>query len=549
MDLVMLESDPTKVIQILIVEDESIIAMSLKDSLESIGYEVPAIAASGERAIEKATEIRPDLVLMDIRLKRGMDGIQAAEQIWHQLQIPVIYVTGHSDQSTLERAKATAPFGYILKPIRERELYVAIETALQRYEREQWLTTVLKGIGDGVIVVDTQKRIKFLNPVAEMLTGWAQNEGYDRPLSDIFNIVSEQAQTPVENPVLAALQQGTVVHLTEPVLLIARDGTTIPIADSAAPLQDNSGSITGVVLVFRDVTQRRLAEAHNLALERAQQLEMQMLELQRLNQLKDDFLSTVSHELRTPLVNIRMAIQMLEITLNQQTELMTQSNSEFSRMVRYLDILQSQCNKQLELITDLLDLQRLNADAYWLEPTSIQLQSWVPHLAEAFEERIQSRQQRLQISIPVNLPPIVTDRPSLTRILTELLNNACKYTPPGEQITITADAIELSADDPDATDVDQTTQELQSQESRSLMQITISNNGIEISAEELSRIFDQFYRIQGGDRWNQGGTGLGLALVKKMVVYLGGTIRVESRSRQTRFIVELPRFHNKSVSV
>lgn len=540
MDLVMLNPNTAKIIQILIVEDESIIAMSLKDSLESIGYEVPAIAASGERAIEKATAIRPDLVLMDIRLKRGMDGIQAAEHIWNQLQIPVIYVTGHSDQSTLERAKATAPFGYILKPIRERELYVAIETALQRYEREQWLTTVLKGIGDGVIVVDTQNRVKFLNPVAEALTGWKQNEGRDRPLSDIFAIVSEQTQNSIENPALIALRQGTVVHLIEPVLLIAKDGTTVPIADSAAPLRDNSGSITGVVLVFRDVTQRRLAEERNLALERAQQLENQMSELQRLNQLKDDFLSTVSHELRTPLVNIRMAIQMLEITLNQQAELLAQNDSEFNRMTRYLDILQSQCNKQLELITDLLDLQRLNADSYWLEPTSIQLQNWVPHLAEAFQERIQSRQQRLQLNIPADLPSIVTDRPSLTRILTELLNNACKYTPPGEQIIVTAEAIEPSFKPPDVVQPDTIQLDRTNPESPDLLQITVSNSGAEISAEDLERIFDQFYRIRGSDRWNQGGTGLGLALVRKMVIYLGGTIRVESGAGQTHFIVELP---------
>lgn len=520
MDGATLNLTSSRATQILIVEDETIIAMSLKDSLEAIGYGVPAIAASGERAIAKATELHPDLVLMDIRLKRGMDGIEAAEQIWEQLQIPVIYVTGHSDQSTLERAKATSPFGYILKPVRERELYIAIETALQRYEREQWLTTVLKGIGDGVIVIDTQNCIKFLNPIAELLTGWKQAEARDRQLSEVFNIISEQTLLPIQSPVLIALQQGSAVHLTEPILLIARDGTRLPIADSVSPFKDNHGTITGIVLVFRDVTQLRLAEERNLALERTQQLELQMSELQRLNQLKDDFLSTVSHELRTPLVNIRMAIKMLEIKLNQQTLLTSQDDSEFSRMVQYLDILHNQCNRQLDLINDLLDLQQLNADAYWLEPTLIQLQDWLPHVAEAFEERIQDRQQRLQIDLSADLPPLVTDRPSLTRIFTELLNNACKYTPPDEQITVTAEAIE--------------------RESSTFLQLKISNTGIEIPAAELSRIFDQFYRIQGGDRWNQGGTGLGLSLVKKLVIYLGGFIRAESSAGQTIFIVELP---------
>ncbi len=126
--------DTPRPIQILVVEDERIIALNLKENLEALGYAVPAIAATGEQAIAAATDLQPDLVLMDIRLKGAMDGIQAAEQIWERLQIPIIYVTGHSDRSTLERAKVTTPFGYVLKPVKERELYVAIETALQRYE-------------------------------------------------------------------------------------------------------------------------------------------------------------------------------------------------------------------------------------------------------------------------------------------------------------------------------------------------------------------------------------------------------------------------------
>ncbi|HEY9651281.1 MAG TPA: response regulator, partial [Coleofasciculaceae cyanobacterium] len=120
----------SKAIQILVVEDEKIIAINLKESLESLGYIVPGIAVSGEQAIEKSIQFHPNLVLMDIRLKGDMDGIEAADCIWDQLQIPVIYVTGHSDKGTLERAKITAPFGYILKPVKERELYVTIETAL-----------------------------------------------------------------------------------------------------------------------------------------------------------------------------------------------------------------------------------------------------------------------------------------------------------------------------------------------------------------------------------------------------------------------------------
>ena len=117
-------------IEILVVEDEYILAMNLKESLESFGYLVQDITDSAETAIEKATQLRPTLILMDIRLRGKMDGIQAAEQIWNRLKIPIIYLTGHSDKSTVERAKLTFPFGYILKPVREQELYAAIQTAL-----------------------------------------------------------------------------------------------------------------------------------------------------------------------------------------------------------------------------------------------------------------------------------------------------------------------------------------------------------------------------------------------------------------------------------
>lgn len=200
----------------------------------------------------------------------------------------------------------TSPFGYIIKPIKEQELYVAIQTALNRYNREQFLSSVLRGMGDGVIVVDTKLHINYINQVAEALTGWRWNEAKDKILTEVIKLIDEQTQFPVENPIIAALKQETFIYLGSGVLLVAKDGTTIPIADSATPLRNNSGVITGAVLVFRDDTQRRLAEERNLAAERAQQLEIQVAELQRLNQLKEDFLATTSHEMRTPLSNIKM---------------------------------------------------------------------------------------------------------------------------------------------------------------------------------------------------------------------------------------------------
>lgn len=124
--------------QIFIVEDE-IISEAIKDCLENLGYSVPNIASSGEEAIKKITAIRPDLVLMDISLKGDIDGVQAAEAIWNYLQIPIVYCTGYSDANTLQRAKVTGSFGYLLKPFEQKNLYVTIETALQRHKLEMQL--------------------------------------------------------------------------------------------------------------------------------------------------------------------------------------------------------------------------------------------------------------------------------------------------------------------------------------------------------------------------------------------------------------------------
>ncbi|MFS0517019.1 ATP-binding protein [Nostoc sp. UIC 10607] len=523
-------------VRILVVEDEYILAINLQESLESLGYVVLDIADSAEEAIAKATELRPNLILMDIRLRGETDGIQAAEEIWHHLQIPIIYVTGHSDKSTVERATLTTPFGYILKPIKEQELYVAIQTALNRYDREQFLSSVLRGMGDGVIVVDPELHIKYINQVAEALTGWRWNEAKDKMLTEVMKLIDEQTQFPVENPIITTLHQETTIYLGNRVLLVAKDGTTIPIADSATPLRNNSGVITGAVLVFRDDTQRRLTEERNLAAERAQQLEIQVAELQRVNQLKEDFLATTSHEMRTPLSNIKMAISVLENILDRQGILNLKALSPSESVARYLTILRDQCEQELDLVDNLLHMRMIDADVYPLELTSIELQSWLPHVAEYFQERAQARQQTFQVSVSPNLPPLVSDLASLTEIVSELLNNACKYTPPDEHITVDVRVIDttksLINEDAESGVLDN----LQV----SYFQITISNSGLIIPKKEQSRIFEPFYRIPQSDRWQHGGTGLGLALVKKLVEYLQGTIEVTSSQGWIRFTVQLP---------
>jgi len=192
-------------IKILVVEDESLVARDIQNMLLSLGYEVTDIVSSGERAIEAASAAPPDLVLMDIVLKGELDGIAAAEKLWEEFSIPVIFLTAYADDTTFQRAKLTKPFGYLLKPFEERELQTTIEMALYKSkmetrlrEREQWLATVLRSIGDGIIATDGGGLVTFMNPLAEQLTGWSQAEALNKPLPAVFTTKEDALSSPAD---------------------------------------------------------------------------------------------------------------------------------------------------------------------------------------------------------------------------------------------------------------------------------------------------------------------------------------------------------------
>ena len=246
----------------------------------------------------------------------------------------------------------------------------------------------------------------------------------------------------------------------------------------------------------------------------------QVRELERLNTLKDDFLSTVSHELRTPVTSMRVALQLLGVTLNQAYNLdeeLAKPQLEQSKIARYYRILQEECEREISLINDLLDLQRLDVGNHPMNLLPIDLYSWLPNVISGFKPRASSRGQTLSVNLPENLPKLVSDLASIERVLTELINNACKYTPPEHSVHISV-----------------------TNEPSSTIRFSIVNTGVEIAEDERQRIFDKFYRVPSADPWKQGGTGLGLALVQKLVSHLDGNIEVESSHNQTAFIVELP---------
>ncbi|MBD2360721.1 PAS domain-containing sensor histidine kinase [Anabaena minutissima FACHB-250] len=237
-------------------------------------------------------------------------------------------------------------------------------------------------------------------------------------------------------------------------------------------------------------------------------------ELESLTRLKEEFISTVSHELRTPLTNMKMAIQMLGIALRKEQKF--EGNAESSKAACYFEILNNECDREINLINNFLDLKRLERDSQPLVLETIQIQQWLWQVVEKFKQlNFHLCQQNFSIKIPHSLPPLACDSSNLERIFIELLSNACKFSPPDTAIIISAE-----------------------KKANSIL-LQVINSGVEIPSTELPRIFDKFYRIPTNDPAKQGGTGLGLALVQKLTQQLGGTITVESRSNRTCFTIQL----------
>jgi signal transduction histidine kinase len=340
-----------------------------------------------------------------------------------------------------------------------------------------------------------------------------------------------------------------------------------PIAVLACPIADNQDVLGDLWLIkqnyhcFNEQDLRLSQQVANycaIALRQSrlyQASQAQVTELEKLNQLKDDFLSTVSHELRTPMANIKMATQMLTVLVNdasdtanrgsEQPASLTLSTASFQKVDRYLQILQHECQREIRLINDLLDLSRLNAGTIPLTLSKIDLRQFLSRIAEPFLARASEHHQQLQLDLPDHLPLLISEETSLERIVIELLNNACKYTPPNETIVVKASfqSDECSLLKPDDSRSGRYTLTRSYAEEGAIaphFQISVLNSGVYIPPDELAHIFDKFYRIPNNDPWKHGGTGLGLALAQKLTEHLDGSLQVSSQSDQICFTVKLP---------
>jgi PAS domain S-box-containing protein len=257
-------------LKILIVEDENIVAKDIKGSLKGFGYEVVDIIGSGEEALRRSEELRPDLVLMDIMLKGKMNGIEVAQHIRDHIHIPVVFLTAYADEDTLHSAKLSEPFGYIIKPFEDAELHSTIQMAVYRFdmerklkEREQWLTTILRSISDAVIVTDEQGNVTFMNPVAEALTAYDQAEAIGKNVFEIYRIIDDKNFGTTDELIQDKIKTEMFIQRANQ-LLVSKNNDIVPVDTTQTNLVDTREHVTGSVVVIRDITKKLEAEARTI---------------------------------------------------------------------------------------------------------------------------------------------------------------------------------------------------------------------------------------------------------------------------------------------
>jgi PAS domain S-box-containing protein len=485
--------------RILIVEDEAVVAHDLGASLTELGYSVLGDAASGEEAIQQAARLSPDLVLMDIRLAGKIDGIEATAAIRKQRDIPVIYLTAHSDDETLRRATETAPFGYLVKPFRAADLRCAIEIALHKHaiearlhEREQWLATTLQSIGDAVVATDAQQKVTLLNPVAEALIGWKRDDAVGRHLDEILELVTEGGRVPVESPVGRALRERAATTLDDRTVVVARTGATIPIDDSAAPIVDDSGQVTGGVIVFRDATERRRAEQEVRSLNA--ELERRVLErtaqLEVANRELEAFSYSVAHDLRAPLRHIDHFTH--AIVEAHAGKLGPDGAAQFSRV-------RQAAQRMGQLIDDLLRLSQVGRSEVHRQRVDLS------RLARSVAADLAAQHPERHVELSVQDDVVVEGDSNLLRIVFEnLLSNAWKFTARSASAKVEFGAFQRGA----------------------ALVCHVRDNGAGFEMKYADRLFGAFQRLHSADEYE--GTGIGLAIVQRIVQKHDGRVWAES---------------------
>jgi PAS domain S-box-containing protein len=491
--------------QILVVEDENLVAMNISERLRRIGYTVPRAVGSGAEAIKHAAEIKPDLVLMDIRLKDGIDGVEAAAHIRKNFDIPVIFLTAFSDTELVERAKLTEPYGYILKPFQAKELHTSIVMALFKHRSDsqarnnnKLLRKTLDRLGEAVITANREGAVTYLNPAASELTGWSDNDALGRRLGEILRVIDVRTRQILQHPALRSINKGGSIEARRQSILLTRDGQHLPVDDYTASLDNDDGSNEGMVVTFHDnskfLESERMQEEWREVAERAQQL-------------KTELLSNLNKEIREPLHIIQNYTNLVQDMFGQDLD---------PKYSRYIAHIREAGRSLLDTLNKIVDLSRLHVENFPIRPRELKIQEVVKACLESVRERAERKKLTIKATLNAAEAEVRADEYAIRSAISHILDNAIKYTDAGE-ISVKA---RLTDDQRIA--------------------IIISDTGIGIESQHLPQIFDEFTRFPDFHKRNEG-IGLGLALTKRFVEHSHGSITVRSKPHQgTQITLSFP---------
>lgn len=486
--------------RILVVEDERITARDIQATLQSLGHDVPAISASGEDALEKVEALRPDLVLLDIRLQGTMDGVTVAEEVRRRHRVPVIYLTANADAETLERAARSEAYGYLLKPFSEQELHTTVQLALFKAEaervlaeREAWFRKLVEKSSEIILVLDPDATVRFASPPVERVLGFCPS-----------NVVGRNAMEMVHSDDRAGMEQAFVRVLADAGECATMEyrsrhhdgGWRVFEAQASNYLADPV--IRGIVVNTRDITERKQAE---------DVVEAARVAAERASKAKTELLSRTSHELRTPLNAILGFGQLLEMSELPAED--AESVEQILAAGRHL----------LAMVEEVLDLSAVEAGRVPLELSAVS----VPEVLRRSLDLVRplATQQRISIDPGASLDAplaVWADARRVQQVMLNLLSNAIRYNRENGSVTVSCE---------------------ETPESR--IRISVRDTGPGIAPEDLARLFIPFERLDAEQRGVKG-TGLGLALSRGLVESMHGLMGVESVPGEgSTFRVELPR--------
>jgi PAS domain S-box-containing protein len=403
-------------------------------------------------------------------------------------------------------------------------LVEVLHAARRRAEaNERWLSAVLSSIGDAVIATDGHGCVSFTNAVARSLTGWAEDEATGKPLQDVFAIISEADRQPVEPPVARVIREGVAVALANHIALIARDGTERPIADSAAPIKDHEDKTVGVVLVFRDVTDKRRHEQERECLLAAERIARS--EAESANRAKDRFLAVLSHELRTPLTPVLFATSSL---LEQGDHALDPSIRSVLEMVRR--------NVELEarLIDDLLDVSRIARGRLVLDVKTVDVHEVIRDCVAICRDETSLAALEVDLDLAAGDHHVEGDQARLMQVVWNLVRNAARFTPEG------GGTLSIRTGNTPGSGGERGTGSSGALAAAGLV-VEFTDTGIGIDPAIHDRIFEPFYQGDEGVRRRPEGLGLGLSISRSIAEAHGGRLSLHypGPGKGSRFRLEL----------